>query len=323
MHRLARSLADGRFHSGEGLAAELGVTRAAVWKQLKRLTERTGLRVHAVRGRGYRLAEALELLDEQRLRAALPGDVAAQLERIAVLSSVDSTNSFLVRQPHPGIGRGAACLAEHQTAGRGRRGRGWVTPYGAGLALSFAWRFELPLAALSGLSLAVGVVLAEALQQLGLNGHQLKWPNDLHVDGRKLAGILVEAYGESHGPTLVVVGLGLNLRLPQEHAATIDQPWTDLASAGLPGVSRNTLAADLLHRLVVACNGYANTGLGDFLRRWEAFDGYRGREVQLTSGNRVVRGRYLGIDDTGALRLDVAGRQELFHAGEVSLRVSN
>lgn len=321
MHRLVRHLADGQFHSGEDLASALGVTRAAVWKQLQRLIAQTGLRVHAVRGRGYRLAEPLELLDPAQLRVAMGSDAYARLEHLWVLSSVDSTNSHLARQPHPPVGRGAACVAEHQTAGRGRRGRNWVTPYGANLALSLAWRFDLPLPALGGLSLAVGVVLAETLQQLGLIGHQLKWPNDLHVDGRKLAGILVEAFGEAQGPTLAVIGIGVNLRQLDESAArNVDQPWIDLTALGLGELSRNLLAARLLDRLGLACESYGNAGFPQFLDRWEAFDGYRGREVKLVSASRSLQGRYLGIDPSGALLLEQGGRPQAFHAGEVSLR---
>jgi BirA family biotin operon repressor/biotin-[acetyl-CoA-carboxylase] ligase len=321
-HRLIRSLADGRFHSGEDLAAALGVTRAAVWKQLRRLSTNTGLQVHAVRGRGYRLAQPLELLDPERLRADSAAHANGRLERLWVLPSVDSTNSYLNRQSPPAAGRGLACLAEHQSAGRGRRGRGWVTPYGANLALSLAWRFDLPLAALSGLSLAVGVVLAETLQQFGLQGHQLKWPNDLHLEGRKLGGILVEARGEAHGPAVAVIGVGLNLRLADDQAQGIDQPWTDLASAGLIEVSRNQLAVRLLDGLAIACERYAGEGLTGFLPAWQGFDGYHGREVHLVSGERRVEGRYLGIDPSGALLLECDGRRQAFHAGEVSLRLT-
>jgi BirA family biotin operon repressor/biotin-[acetyl-CoA-carboxylase] ligase len=321
-HQLIQVLADGRFHSGEDLAAELGVTRAAVWKRLKRLMGQTGLQVHAVRGRGYRLAEPLELFDADQLRAAVPALSNGRLEQLWVLPSVDSTNSYLSRQPPPATGRGLACLAEHQSAGRGRRGRSWVTPYGASLALSLAWRFDLPLATLSGLSLAVGVVLAETLQQFGLRGHQLKWPNDLHLDGRKLAGILVEARGEAHGPALAVVGVGLNLRLAGDQAQAIDQPWIDLASAGLRDVSRNQLAARLLDTLAAACERYAAEGLASFLPGWQGFDGYHGREVDLVSGERRIQGRYLGIDASGALLLERDGRPQAYHAGEVSLRLN-
>ena len=319
-HQLLRHLADGRFHSGEALAARFQVTRAAIWKQLQSLPPEFGLQVHAVRGRGYRLAQALELLDPVVLSAALQRPEADAVERLWVLPSVDSTNSFLLRKAPPSIGRGALCLAEYQNAGRGRRGRRWASGFGTNLVLSLAWSFDLPLSALSGLSLAAGVAVAEVLDQFGLREHRLKWPNDVLVDGRKLAGILVEAQGEAQGPATAVIGIGLNMTVSTAQAAEIDQAWVDLSGAGLSGVSRNALAVSCTKSLIEACRVYAQRGLDAFLPRWRAYDGLLDREVRLVSSGKDVFGRYLGVDGQGALLLEHAGRRRAFHGGEVSLR---
>lgn len=317
-HRLVGLLADGGFHSGEELARVLGVTRAAVWKRIKRLKAETGLKVHAVTGRGYRLSKPLDLLDADYLRQRLQAN--GLFDRLWVLSSVDSTNSFLARQSIPAIGRANACLCEYQDSGRGRRGRTWVSSYGNNLILSLGWHFDLSLSGLSGLSLAVGVALAELLASIGLNRHRLKWPNDVEVAGEKLAGILVEAFGEAQGPAFAVVGVGLNVQLPEEQRVAIDRPATDLVRQGIVDVTRTALAERCAKALAQACRQYADEGIRDFLQRWLAFDGYLNRNVHILCGGRTIAGRYVGLDETGALLLEQDGCTQAYRAGEVSLR---
>ncbi len=320
LERLLRSLADGRFHSGQILATAMGVSRAAVWKQVRRLQQEYGVVVHAVRGRGYRLAAPLELLEHERLNAHIGEDSRARLESTELLICTPSTNSCAVAESPTRSGYARVWLAEHQTAGRGRRGRDWVSAFGQNIYLSLAWRFDLPMTELSALSLAVGVVVAESLDELGVRGHALKWPNDLLADGRKLAGILVEVSGEAAGPATAVVGVGVNLRLPTSLGASIDQPWTDLSA--LPGgnVSRNALAGTLIDRLIGACDLFTREGIAPYLDRWLAFDGHYGHPVRLHSGGRVLEGVYAGIAANGALILENGEGRSEHHAGEVSLR---
>ncbi len=314
---LLRRLSDGRFHSGEALATALGLSRAAVWKQVRRLGSLPGIQVDAVRGRGYRLREPIEWLESEAVLAHL-GETATLLEGLELLPQVDSTNARLLACEGPAVGRGRACLAEGQRAGRGRRGRAWFSDFGRNLTLSLAWRFDLPLGALSGLSLAAGVALAEALAALGLSGHGLKWPNDLHLSGRKLAGILVEARGEAGGPALAVIGIGLNLRLAPD--APIDRPWTDLRSALGETPSRNACAGVVLRHLLTACRAYQAHQLSPFLPRWRAYDPYLGREVRVEWAGRRLQGVYAGLDGGGRLLLDAAEGRLTLDAGEVSLR---
>lgn len=320
--RVLRLLADGERHSGEQIAAELGISRSAVAKAVRRAADDLGLVIEARRGQGYRLAEPLELLDAQRILAGLPSQSLALLTGLEVLESVDSTNSHLLRLAGQGVVGGRVCLAERQSAGRGRLGRAWVSPFGANLYLSLLWRSPLALSQLGGLSLAAGVAVARALEAVGAEGIALKWPNDLHWQRRKLAGLLLEASGESQGPSTLVLGVGINLRMPPEQAADIDQPWSDLSM--LPRVdhlARNRLASALIQALFEALSMFEQAGFEAFLDDWSERDAYRGERVSLQIGTSRIQGRYLGIDAEGCLLLETDEGQRRFQSGEVSLRV--
>lgn len=316
---LLKRLADGRFHSGEALANGLGISRAAVWKQLKQLQALPGIELHAVRGRGYRLAQPISLL-EARLLGETVGAAAAHLSALELLTETASTNAYLMQQPPPVVGTGCACVAEHQTAGRGRRGRPWLSGFARNLSLSLAWTFDRPMAAAAGLSLASGVAVASALSEAGVSGHGLKWPNDVYLDDRKLAGILVEASGEANGPTRVVIGVGVNLAMDDETAEGIDQPWADLRDQLGTPPPRNQVAGLLLKALVNACLRYTEHGLAPFLDEWRQHDRHLGREVTVHLGDEQIRGRYVGLADDGSLLLETPSGRRVFQGGEVSLR---
>lgn len=304
--------------SGEELAREAGITRAAVWKRVQALRE-AGVEIKASPGRGYALVRPLELLDAERLRAALSPAARAQLSALTVLFDTDSTNAVALREPAPARGC-AVWLAERQRAGRGRRGRAWSSPLAAHVYLSVSRRFEGGIAALQGLSLAVGVAACEALRALGFSDVALKWPNDLLAGGRKLGGILVEVGGEAAGPIRAVVGLGVNVQMPAAAAREIDQAWTDLASLGEAPPSRQAVAAALLDALLPALARFESEGLAPFLARWPALDALAGRAVRVDCGGEVHEGTALGVSEDGALRLAVRDGERRFHAGEASLR---
>lgn len=321
---LLRALADGEPHSGEQVARELGVTRAAVWKHIAKLGD-WGLTVVAVPGVGYRLARPLELLDADALRAALPARAAARIAQLEVFTELDSTNRRLLARDPPPAGELHACLAEYQTAGRGRRGRRWSTPLGAGLCLSVAWRFADTPPDLSALTLATGVVVRRALLRAAGVAVALKWPNDLVLDERKLGGILLELSAEAHGGCHVVAGIGLNVHLPQESLATLcDWPRgaVDLATAagGAPP-SRTALAAALLAELAELFAGYAAAGFSPYRADWSAADYLRGRRVVLDDAAGAVSGTALGIEADGALVIETApGTRRRVISGDVSVR---
>lgn len=330
--QLIRLLADGELHSGEQLAAGLGLSRAAVWKNLRGAAERFGVEVQAERGRGYRLAAPVELLSRECILAELSAAAGVVPAGLAVHDSIDSTNAALVRAAGEGAPSGSVCLAELQSAGRGRRGRDWVSPLGGGLAMSILWRYPMAASGLGALSLAVGAALAETLQGWALeqgeaagermaDGLSLKWPNDLLWQGRKFAGILIEISGEAQGPTRLVLGLGLNLRLPAAAAELIDQPCVDLDTILGEMPPRNRLVARLIDALFGVLASYEEDAVTDWIDRWRRFDRLQGREIELLLGEQRILGRHAGIGEEGALLVDVADEGvRAFHAGEVSLR---
>ena len=309
--------------SGDLLAREAGLTRAAVWKRIEGLRD-AGMVIAAVPGRGYHLAQPLELLDVDAIRTTLPNDIAAQLASLEIAWSLDSTNSELLRHELPVRGC-AVLLAERQTGGRGRRGRSWASPLAAHVYLSIGRRFEGGLARLGGLSLVAGIAACEALRELGHAQVGLKWPNDLVVaDGhglRKLGGLLVEGGGEHAGAARAVIGLGVNVRMPATMAAGIDQAWIDLAAMTDAPPLRNIVVACLLKHLLPALAHFDGNGLSGFLPRFAALDALAGRDVQIHEGAQTWSATSLGIAADGALRVrDGDGRERHVHAADVSLR---
>jgi len=318
-----RLLADGAEHSGEALAAALGVSRAAIWKQVQQL-EQWGIAVEASAGRGYRLARPMDLLDECQLRAALPQVVRDRLRTLTVADELVSTNETLLAAPPLAPGRMDACLAEFQSQGRGRRGRSWIAPYGAGLCLSLSWSFRDTPPQLSALSLAVGVGVLRALDSLGIAGVRLKWPNDLLYDLRKLGGVLIELRAEAGGPAYVVIGLGLNVALPPEARVAIGAAGLPVASldelcpACLP--SRSLLAAAVIGQLERVLAEFELAGFAPFAAEWRAADALAARPARVESGDTRLEGLACGIDLDGALLLEVDGTLRRIVAGDVSLR---
>lgn len=313
---LLQALADGEFHSGSELGELLGVSRTAVWKSLQKL-EALGLVVETVKGKGYRLDRALDLLEASRILSALPAAVQSMLA-LRVLQSTGSTNSdasaWLAESRTSAY---CVVLAEQQTAGRGRHGRVWVSPFAQNLYLSLAYELKGGVEALSGLSLVVGIALMRTLKALGVEDAALKWPNDVWLQGRKLAGVLVELQGEATSGWRVVIGIGLNVHMRAEDGQQIDQGWISLDAA--KSVSRNELAARLIETLLAVLYEFSQAGFAGFVAEWSACDALAGKRVQI-DGGRVV-GEARGIDATGAFLLQPdQGALMVVNAGEVSVR---
>jgi BirA family biotin operon repressor/biotin-[acetyl-CoA-carboxylase] ligase len=314
-------LADGEFHSGAELAEALGVSRSAVWKQLNGL-EPLGIRYAAVSGKGYRLSHPLELLDSAKILAHLGGDNRALISRLEIHDQIDSTNTYLSGLARQNAPSGHVCLAERQIAGKGRRGRQWISPYGSNILLSILWRFQQGPAAISALSLAIGVAVIRALRRHGIDHAGLKWPNDIYSEGKKLGGILIEVAGENDGPCYAVTGLGLNLFLPEEEAESIDQPWTDLSRiAGSRRIDRNRLAGELISQIHAVLAGFEQIGLAAYLDEWREYDCLRGEWASVFIGTQQFEGTLEGIDAQGFLLMrDAEDRLRAFASGEVSFR---
>jgi BirA family biotin operon repressor/biotin-[acetyl-CoA-carboxylase] ligase len=321
--RLIELLASGEFRSGQWLGSQLSVSRAAVWKHMRSLTE-AGIEVHAVRGRGYRLARPVQPLNEDSIRQSMTQQAASRMQRFDVLQITDSTNDYLRRLEHfPDTQSHAqVCIAELQSAGRGRRGRRWVSPYGSNLYLSFATQVDGARLASGGLSLAVAVAVLHALQQCGVSDLGLKWPNDIYFRGRKLAGILLDLSGESGGPYRVIAGVGVNLHMPESAAREIDQPWADLSHTGVK-INRNVLAGAIVEKLFNAMDLFNEHGLESFSREWQRHDLVSGHKVEIQHEHKpVISGVARGIDAHGALLVERDGVTQGYHVGEVSLRLA-
>lgn len=316
---LLERLADGEFHSGQALGDSLGVSRTAVWKALGQLPD-LGIEVESASGRGYRIPGGLDLLDESVIRAGLSDPARAAIDRLDVYGSVDSTNRIAMEMAELHPDQAFLCLAEFQSAGRGRRGRSWFSPYGGSLYLSLTYESPGGLAELEGLSLAVGVAACRALRRSGVTGVELKWPNDLIAKDGKLAGILVEVAGEADGPCQAIIGIGVNVRLPQDAGSSIDQAFTDLRRLGAGQLTRNALAAALINELTVELAQYRQHGFAPLREEWESYHAWQNRPVVVISGDRQRPGVAVGVTSTGALRLRTPEGEDIVNGGEVSLR---
>ncbi len=309
--KLVEILADGEFHSGEQLGDTLGMSRAAINKHIQTLKS-WGLDIYTVTGKGYSLPAPMQLLDKAAILAQL------NQPRLEVIPVIDSTNQYLLDRMNT-LQSGDACIAEYQQAGRGRRGRQWFSPFGANLYMSMYWRLEQGPAAAMGLSLVIGIVMAETLQQLGAQDVRVKWPNDLYLNDRKLAGILVELTGKTGDAAQIVMGAGINLAMRGADTAQINQGWINLQEAGI-AINRNDLAAKLINSLREALPLFERDGLAPFTHRWKALDNFIDRPVKLLIGDREIHGIARGIDKQGGLVLEQDGELKSWVGGEISLR---
>ena len=316
---MLRRLSDGRFHSGQNLAHEFQLSRASIFNVINQ-AEAMGLKVHAVRGRGYKLPVPLDWLDEAAI-VELLGDVAKDYE-VRILDSVASTNVALMEAALEGADNGTVICVEHQSAGKGRRGRYWHAVLSGSLTFSVLWRFENGLQSLAGLSLAVGLAIARAINRHSLHAVRLKWPNDVLVDYRKLAGILVEVQGDLHGSAFAVVGIGLNVRMSPEQRDAVDQAVVDLYEMGVT-VSRSQLLADCLQELHLMLTLFRAQGFSALSADWMAIDAYADKAVTLKLPDlNGVEGVAAGVDETGAFLLrDPQSGIHAYSGGEISLRL--
>jgi BirA family biotin operon repressor/biotin-[acetyl-CoA-carboxylase] ligase len=317
---LLRLMSDARFHPGQRLARELGISRAGVSRALREL-EDLGIDLLKVPGRGYRLAEPYDWLDAAAVGALL-GPHARHF-RVELQDACASTNTLLLERARAGAPAGQVIACELQSAGRGRRGNTWQSGLGGSLTFSLLWRFGQSAAGLSGLSLAAGVAVARALAAAGVEGVQLKWPNDLLHAGRKLGGMLIELQGAAAGPCAAVIGIGLNLRLPAGLRDRIAQPVTDIASIASRPPQRNRLLAAVLLELAQVLTLFAQDGFAPLREEWTARHAHQGKAVTLSSEDgSTVAGRAAGVAEDGALLVETARGVERFLSGELSLRLA-
>jgi BirA family biotin operon repressor/biotin-[acetyl-CoA-carboxylase] ligase len=329
--KILNILKDGQFHSGQNLGEALGCSRTAVWKQLQKL-EDLGLSIQSVKGTGYRVSGGFELFESELIVAQLKPAAAEQLTNLEIFKSIDSTNKHARETAERESCSGTVILAEQQTAGRGRRGKTWVSPFAANIYLSIVWDFEQGAQALEGLSLAVGVAVKRALNSHGIEGVQLKWPNDIYVDGKKLGGILLEMIGDPAGHCTVIIGVGINLAMPADQGAHIDQLWTDVRTeiqSKQPEIkqsarfSKNYLTSSLISEIIILLSDFQAQGFSFYRDEWQAADAFYGLQAAIHTPQKSISGKVRGVDPNGALRLELdSGEIETFIGGELSLRLS-
>ena len=316
---ILNALNQGGFVSGQALGEKLGISRAAVSKHIKTLQE-MGLDIFKVTGKGYCLNSQVGLLNKTQIDQHYKA-LGANTADVEVHPIIDSTNSELMRriQAKTALESGTVIVAEMQQAGRGRRGRVWQSPFGANLYYSYFWRLDDGLQAAMGVSIAVGLAVYDAIKALYQIDVELKWPNDIYINKQKLAGVLVELDGQPQGPCQLVIGIGINLQMPESFSQHIDQAWTDL-NQHTQKLDKNQLVASLTHHLEQRLVQYRQTGLQDMYEQWNSLNAFAGDYVELNTGHRSWRGICEGIDPQGGIRIRQDGEVKSYYGGEVSLR---
>ncbi|MGB0496135.1 MAG: bifunctional biotin--[acetyl-CoA-carboxylase] ligase/biotin operon repressor BirA [Kangiellaceae bacterium] len=328
---LVNTLADGEFHSGQDLASKLGVSRTAIWKLIAKL-QSWHIDIYSVKGKGYKIPDGLSLIDKDKLEQ-LVSNKLNYFPIIDLLTTVDSTSSFISEQwqinsqidkavKSESYKQGRVCISEHQSKGRGRKGNSWVSPFGANLYFSIGIDLPVGLSVLGGLSLAIGIGLTEFINRFTNEEVKLKWPNDLLSDNKKLAGILVEASGDSNDNSFINIGIGINWNMPAKFTQEIDQPWRNLADILSAPIDKTTLMANLLIELDKTVDTFISQGFEMFSKRWEKNSAFIGQEVLISTHKEKVKGVEKGIDKNGAIIVKTKKGVKSFYSGEVSLRAN-
>lgn len=312
--KLIKILSDGSIHSGEQLGELLGMTRAAINKHIHTL-RKWGIEVNTITSKGYQLTRKMDLLDYERIYGLV------RRGNIIVKPVINSTNQYLLERIDQ-LSSGDACVAEYQTAGRGRRGRYWASPFGCNLYLSLYWHLDQGPAAAMGLSLVAGIVIAETLNKLSGSNIKVKWPNDLYLNEKKLAGILIEMVGKTGDAAHIVIGIGLNIAMSRNYETNINQGWINLEQAGIQ-IERNVIAGQIIMALRHELVQFEKYGLVPFIKRWLALDNFLHKKVRLHIGDHLEIGIVKGINEHGAILLEQNGEIVSYIGGEISLRPDN
>ncbi|MDG2090924.1 MAG: biotin--[acetyl-CoA-carboxylase] ligase [Gammaproteobacteria bacterium] len=329
MHfELLKLLADGKFHSGEDLATMLEVSRTSIWNMVSKI-EKLGLELHSVKGKGYKLLEPLNLLEQEKIFKFIPADSKEKIQDLQIFQSIASTSTHVMELSRKGElslseKKIFVCIAEQQTAGKGRRGRPWVSPYGHNLYFTIAREFNAGISELEGLSLVIALAVTRVLGRKQVQGLGIKWPNDILWQGKKLAGILLEISGDPTGLSQVLIGLGLNVSANPDSMVDVDQAWVDLKTISGNVPDRNEVMADLIVEIAKVIDEFEEKGFTTFKSEWDNNDALRNQEVELkTHSNQPtgIVGKVLGVNNQGALLLQTKDGEETFHGGELSPRI--
>ncbi len=309
--KLIALLSDGKTHLSEYIAASLETNKETIDAHIQTI-RMWGVEIFTDLGNRYTLQNSIQLLKIDHILEFL------EEKRLTLLPIVDSTNQYLMNNIYK-LHRGDACISEYQNKGRGRRGRQWISPFGANLYLSMFWILPKGPAAAKGLSLVIGIVIAEVLQGLGVKAVRVKWPNDVYLNNRKLAGILVELRGKVGDAAHLVIGVGINLAMRSTKFNIINQEWITLKAAGV-NINRNELAATLLNKLRQAMYQFESHGISPFMTRWHLLDNFIDQPIKVLTSKQKIFGISRGINREGALLVEQRGIIKPFIDGEISLR---
>jgi BirA family biotin operon repressor/biotin-[acetyl-CoA-carboxylase] ligase len=320
---LIKHLSDGKCHPVSDLADLLSISTTSVSREIQKIISEFDVKCDFLEDKGYQIKGGVDLLDKNEILSLMSPELVGALSGIELQTIIDSTNSFILEKNYQGVVHsGFVCLSEKQTAGRGRLGRKWVSPFAKNIYLSIFWEFEGGLTALEGLSLAVAVAVARVLESLGVENISLKWPNDILIKNKKLAGILLELSGEPSENCGVVIGLGLNVSMDKSLTVDIDQDWLNLDSVSNEPFNRNELVAVLLEELLLMLKKFSISGFSSFYKDWLRLDAFLGKEVELLMGAVSEVGVIQGVDRAnGMLKLRVGDAVKCFSGGEISLRL--
>ena len=315
---------DGKFHSGEAIAKHFNVSLVSIWQAIAE-AEKLGVEIFSLTGKGYSLSHSVQFIDEDKVKQSI-GEMASWFN-IKVFDVVDSTNNFLMQEAPKGYPH-ASCVATNiQTSGKGRRGRQWQSSLGENLTFSFLWRFTKGAAALSGLSLAVGVSLIRSLKKINVKQALLKWPNDILVKNdeeyKKLAGILIELQGDMDGQSAAIIGVGINLKLSKNQLAKIDQPAIGINQCIDDEVDSNQFLGVIIKDLTEVLAKFESNSFESFKDEWQSYDAFQDQSISITSSNSsIISGKERGVNDTGSLEVITEDGIKTFSSGEVTIRKS-
>lgn len=318
LKKILQILSDGNFHSGETLGKKLTLTRSAIWKLIKKIKQ-LGIEIESKTNLGYRIVNGLELLDKKNIISFLSKENNESTKHIAIFDELTSTNTYLEQQQN--LSDVSIVFAEYQSVGKGRLGRKWNSPFGQNIYLSIRANFSKNVTDLSCLSLVAAITVIQTLNAYGIsNDIGIKWPNDILWQGKKLAGVLVEVFGELHHAYTAIIGIGLNVMMSKPNLS-LEQSWCDIFQITNSVPKRNKLAGLLLNQLLLNINKFQEAGFKPFIELWEKYDLVKGKTVTLISGAKKISGIALGIDNNGRFLLqDSKGNILSFTSGEVSLR---
>lgn len=313
---LVTLLNDHAYHDGTTIGEQLGITRAAVWKLIKKLQD-YGIQIESIKGKGYQLTQPLQLLNLQNIKKHLNRKVYD----LIILEKATSTNDIL--KTIPNNHKITVCLAESQSAGKGRLQRPWYSPFAENIYLSLRYTLEKDISELSGLSLVTALAICKALDEsadLKNESLTIKWPNDIYLQGKKLAGILIEIEAESHGRCNVIIGIGINVNMQKALKKQIDQDWSSIFSATGNYTDRNLICVSVINTLINYLDIFSTNGLTYFLTEWKQRDHLQNKTISIKTGNETHQGIYKGINQLGHLKLlKTDGETLSFSSGDATI----